>query len=87
MARVKDKDLWRYHKIDTQFNDHYLNSAFNKVLDHIENGSSSEEIVMADLMNACVSSVKEIRDAKEEIKKLNKYIAYLQEQNKELINK
>ena len=87
MARQQDKDLWPYHKIDTQFNDHYLNTAYNNLLDFIEKKNGTEEIVLSNLMSCVNSTVKEVKDKKDEIKKLNKYVEYLQKEIKELLNK
>ena len=88
MARLKDKDLYKYHKIDTQFNDHYLNGAFNATLDLVEKkGNGNEEMVMANLMNCVNSTVRDVKDKEAEIKKLETYNKYLQDQIKELLIK
>lgn len=87
MARIDEKDLYKYHKIDKRFNDHYLVSAYNNTLDLIEGKHDHKDTTLHTLMSSVEETVKEIWMKEDEIKKKDKYIKFLQNQLMEEINK
>ena len=87
MARIDENDLFKYQKLDTQYNDHYLISAFNRVLELIEGEHNHKETTLHSLMSCVKSSVNEIKELEKELKKKEKYITFLQDQLIENLNK
>jgi len=87
MARIDEKDLWKYHKLENDFMKHYLKSYFNDLLDFIENQKGTKDIILHNMMSAVESTVAQIDALEKERNQLNNYIAYLQEELKKLINK
>lgn len=87
MGRIDEKDLFKYHKIDKRFNDHYLISAYNKVLELIEGEHDHKDTTLHTLMSCVEEAVNQLREKEKEIEKKDKYIKFLQNQLMESINK